>query len=192
MDFVTICKVWKLRDDGTAGVFGERVQTRAALMVEKPTGVEEVWKNFKECTTEEAIEVCGETQGMRRHKESRWWNEEIAVLVQEKRLFKLLKGPKKCRKGCRCEKTGRCKICRRGGKKVYSFINPRLPEVFRVTLLPEVGYIILQSKMFLIWLITPHQELIKLTFYLFFMFSRSRNPFLTFSQSCRVRVTSKI
>ena len=37
---------------------------------------------------------------MRRHKESWWWNEEIAALVKEKqRLFKLLKGPKKCRKG---------------------------------------------------------------------------------------------
>ena len=34
---------------------------------------------------------------MRRHKESRWWNEEIAALTKEKqRLFKLLKGPKKC------------------------------------------------------------------------------------------------
>ena len=29
---------------------------------------------------EEAVEVCGERWGMRRHKESRWWNEEIAAL----------------------------------------------------------------------------------------------------------------
>ena len=50
--------------------FRKQVQTRAALVVEKPTGIEEVWKNFKECLTEEAIEVCGETRGMRRHKES--------------------------------------------------------------------------------------------------------------------------
>ena len=40
MEFVKRCKVLKLRDDGTAGVFKERVQTRAALVVEKPTGVE--------------------------------------------------------------------------------------------------------------------------------------------------------
>ena len=52
---------------------------------------------------------------MRRHKEFWWWNEEIAALVKEKqRLFKLLKGPKKCRKVCRCNKTGRYKTCRRG------------------------------------------------------------------------------
>ena len=42
MEFVKRYKVWKLRDDGTAGIFKERVQTRAALVVEKPTGVEEV------------------------------------------------------------------------------------------------------------------------------------------------------
>ena len=74
MEFVKKCKVWKLRDDVTAGIFEEQVQSRAAL-VEKPTGVEEVWRNFKECLMEEAIEVCGETRGMRRHKESWWWNE---------------------------------------------------------------------------------------------------------------------
>ena len=114
MEFVKRCKVWKLRDDVTAGISKKRVQTRAALVVEKPVDVKEVWKNFKECLIEEAIEVCGETRGMRRHKESWWWNEEIAALVKEKkRLFKLLKGHKKCRKGCRCEKTGRHKICRR-------------------------------------------------------------------------------
>ena len=45
MEFVKRCKVWKLRDDVTAGIFKERVQTRAALAVEKPTGVEEVWNN---------------------------------------------------------------------------------------------------------------------------------------------------
>ena len=55
MEFVKRCKVWKLRDDVTAGIFEERVQARAALVVEKPTGVEEVWKNFKECLTEETI-----------------------------------------------------------------------------------------------------------------------------------------
>ena len=76
-------------------------------------------------------------------------------------------------------------------KMNVKLFNPRLPEVFRVTLLPEVGYIIPQSTMLLIWLITLHQGLKMLTFHLIFMFLRSRNPFLTFSQSCHVRVTSK-
>ena len=52
---------------------------------------------------------------MRRHKESWWWNEEIAALVKKKRrLFKVWKGPRKCRKGCRCQKTDSHKLCRRG------------------------------------------------------------------------------
>ena len=115
MEFVKRCKVWKLRDDVTAGIFEERVRTRVAQVEDKPMGVEEVWRNFKECLTEEAIEVCGETRGMRRHKESWWWNEEIAALVKEKQcLFELWKGPKKCREGCRCEKTDKLKLCRHG------------------------------------------------------------------------------
>ena len=47
MEFVKRCEVWKLRDDVTAGIFKKQVQTRDALVVEKPVGVEEVWKNFK-------------------------------------------------------------------------------------------------------------------------------------------------
>ena len=46
MEFVKRCKVWKLKDDVTAGIFKERVQARAALIMKKPScwcrrGVEE-------------------------------------------------------------------------------------------------------------------------------------------------------
>ena len=38
-------------------------------------------------------------------------------MVKEKqRLFKLWKGPKKCKKGCRCGRTGGQKLCGRGRK----------------------------------------------------------------------------
>ena len=54
---------------------------------------------------------------MRRYTEFWWWKEEITALIQEKQcLFKLLKGPRKCRKWCRCGKTGRHKMCRRRRK----------------------------------------------------------------------------
>ena len=44
--------------------------------------------------------------------EVEWRWKEVAALVKEKqRLFKLWKGPKKCRTGCRCRKTG--------GQKLY-------------------------------------------------------------------------
>ena len=48
------------------------------------------------------MDVCGETRGIDRRKETWWWNEEVAALVKEKQcLFKLWKGPEKCKKGCR-------------------------------------------------------------------------------------------
>ena len=42
MELMKRRKVWKLKDDVTAGIFIERVQARAALMMKKPAGVEEV------------------------------------------------------------------------------------------------------------------------------------------------------
>ena len=41
----------------------------------------------------------------------------MAALVKEKQsFFKLWRGPKKCKKGCRCEKTGGRKLCGRSRK----------------------------------------------------------------------------
>ena len=41
-------------------------------------------------------------------KEMQWWNKEVVAFLKEKqRLFKLWEVPKKCKKGCRCRKTGR-------------------------------------------------------------------------------------
>ena len=70
---------------------------------------------MKDCFLEEAVDVCGETRGIARQKETWWWNEEVATLVKEKQhLFKLWKGPKKCKKGCRTANVG--KLCGRGRK----------------------------------------------------------------------------
>ena len=63
------------------------------------------------------MDVCGETRGIARQNETWWWNKEVAALVKEKqRLFKLWKGHKKGKKGCRCGKTGRQNLCGRGRK----------------------------------------------------------------------------
>ena len=111
------CKVWKLKQAETRAIFSERVRARAVLVRDEPGDVEKVWKDLKDCFLEEAVDVCGETRGIARQKETWWWNEEVAALVKEKqRLFKLWKGPKKCRIGCRCRKTGGQKLCRRGRK----------------------------------------------------------------------------
>ena len=111
------CKVWKLKQAEIKDIFSERVQARAALKRKEPGDVEKVWKDLKDCFLEEAVDVCGETRGIARQKETWWWNEEVEALVKEKqRLFKLWKGPKKCKKGCRCGKPGGRKLCGRGRK----------------------------------------------------------------------------
>ena len=112
---VKSCKVWKLKQAETKFIFCERVQARATLMRKEPGDVEKVWKDLKACFLEEAVDVCGETRGVAKKKETWWWNEQVAALVKEKQhLFKVWKGPKKCNKGCRCGKTGGQKLCGRG------------------------------------------------------------------------------
>ena len=104
-----------LKDAETESIFRQRVQARVAMSVGKPRDAEGVWKDMKECMLSEAIGVCGETKGISRHKETWWWNDEVAVLVQEKkRLFRLWKGPRKCKcqERCRCKKRCRCGTCK--------------------------------------------------------------------------------
>ena len=42
------------------------------------------WLAMKKIWLEAAAEVCGWTQGKGRHKETWWWNEEVARVVEEK------------------------------------------------------------------------------------------------------------
>ena len=91
--FMKRCKVWKLKEAVTEGIFRQRVQARVAMSVGKPKDAEGVWKDLKECMLSNAVGVCRETKGVTRHKETWWWNDEVAALVQEKkRLFRLWKG----------------------------------------------------------------------------------------------------
>ena len=90
--FVERCKVWKLKETETECIFKERVQAKAAVVMNGLGDVEKVWNDLKQCLLEEAVALCGVTKGISRHKETWWWNEEVAALVKEKRrLFNLLK-----------------------------------------------------------------------------------------------------
>ena len=47
------------------------------------------------CMLEVAEEVCGKTKKPPRHKEMWWWNDEVKLVVEEKRkLFKSWKNTK--------------------------------------------------------------------------------------------------
>ena len=115
MKFMKRCKVWKLKKAETEGIFRQRVQARVAMQVDKPRDAEGVWKDLKECILSKAISVCSKTKGISRHKETWWWNDEVAALVQEKkRLFRLWKGPRKCKcqERCRCKERCLCENCK--------------------------------------------------------------------------------
>ena len=43
------------------------------------------WQQMKDIMMETAPDICGMTKGPRRHKETCWWNEEVAGAVREKK-----------------------------------------------------------------------------------------------------------
>ena len=47
--------------------------------------VNDHWQQMKGILMETAQDICGMTKGPRRHKETCWWNEEVAGAVREKK-----------------------------------------------------------------------------------------------------------
>jgi hypothetical protein len=86
--FVSKCKIWKLKEPNVRQAFEAKVGEKWALR--KEGDVEVVWSGLKNCLLDMADEVCGKTKGKQRHRETWWWNAEVAELVREKRrLFKI-------------------------------------------------------------------------------------------------------
>jgi len=52
----------------------------------KALDVNEHWQQMKCIMMETAQDVCGMTKGPHRHKETWWWNEEVAEAVREKKI----------------------------------------------------------------------------------------------------------
>ena len=88
--FVSKCKVWKLKNPEIRQAFEAEVRERAERRVVGEGDVEGMWQGLKECLLEVSAEVCGKTRGRPMHRETWWWNDEVAELVKEKRrLFKV-------------------------------------------------------------------------------------------------------
>ena len=91
--FSSRCRVWKLKDAGTQSQFRELVEAGAAGRCE--SNVEGVWNGLKSCLLESAETVCGRTKGPQRHRETWWWNSDVAEAVGQKRkLFRVWKKTK--------------------------------------------------------------------------------------------------
>jgi len=90
--FTPRSKVWRLKEPDFQQAFQDRVKERLANgpETEGVCDVEMVWSSLKECLLDVAEEVCGKTKGRQRHRETWWWNEDVAKFVEEKRrLFRI-------------------------------------------------------------------------------------------------------
>ena len=60
--------------------------TQALDHIESNQNVDKLWSDIKTCLTESAEKVCGKTKGgIRCHKETWWWSEDIEKVIREKR-----------------------------------------------------------------------------------------------------------
>jgi len=63
----------------------------------KGLGVNDHWQQMKGIMMEIAQDICGMTKGPCRHKETWWWNEDVAEAVREMKII-TESGRKKTRK----------------------------------------------------------------------------------------------
>ena len=74
--------MWRLKDVSVQNQFLDEIHS--ALASKKVVRVEEVWRGFKFGLLETADKVCGRTKGRPNHRETWWWNDEVANVVEEK------------------------------------------------------------------------------------------------------------
>ena len=84
---IEVVRIEELRKPEKRREFQERVSAAYDRVKVRVTGeLEEEWQVVKECLLESASEVCGKRfvgGGIR--KGSEWWNEEVKVVVEEKK-----------------------------------------------------------------------------------------------------------
>ena len=79
-------RVWKLKEEKTCEEFRCRVGDKVEEVKWKGLGVNNHWQQMKDIMMETAQDICGMTKGPRRHKETWWWNEEVAEAVRDKKI----------------------------------------------------------------------------------------------------------
>jgi len=77
-------RVWKLKEEKTCQEYRCVVRHKVEEATWKGLGVNDRWQQMKGIMMEIAQDICGMTKGPGRHKEKRWWNEEVAEAVREK------------------------------------------------------------------------------------------------------------
>jgi len=82
--------------------------------------VNDHWQQMKGIMMESAQDICGMTKRPRRHKETWWWNEEVAESVREKKI-KYRKWKKENTKEARME----YKKSRKNAKRIISSVKEK-------------------------------------------------------------------
>ena len=89
--FVSKTKISKLREPNVLREFQKRVSEKAKDRSRNTADVEGMWIELKDSLTDVAKEVCGQSKGPPRHKETWWWNDECAkAVVEKKRLYDVM------------------------------------------------------------------------------------------------------
>jgi len=78
--------VWKLKEEKTCEEYRCMVRDKVEEATWKCMGVNEHWQRMKCIMMESAQDTCGMTEGPHRHKETWWWNEEVAEAIREKKI----------------------------------------------------------------------------------------------------------
>ena len=107
--------VWKLKEEKTCEEYRCMARDKAEDAKWKGLGVNDHWQQMKALMMETAQDLCGMTKGPCRHKETWWWNEEVAGAVREK---KIKYG--KCKKENMEEARTEYKKSRQNAKRVIS------------------------------------------------------------------------
>jgi len=79
-------RVWKLKEEKTCDEYRCMVGNKVEAANWKGLGINDHWQQMKGLMMESAKDICGMTKGPRRHKETWWWNEEVAEAVREKKI----------------------------------------------------------------------------------------------------------
>jgi len=79
-------RVWKLKEEKTCEEYRCMVGDKVEEAKCKGLCVNDHWQQMKGIMMESAQDICGMTKGPRRHKETWWWNEEVAEAVKEKKI----------------------------------------------------------------------------------------------------------
>jgi len=108
-------RVWKLKEEQTYEEYKSMVRDNVEEEEWKHLDVNEHWHKMKKIMAVSAQHICGMSKGTCRHKETWWWNEEVAEAVREKKI--------KCRKW-KTENLKEAwmeyKKCRQSAKRVIS------------------------------------------------------------------------